>query len=81
MILVGEIVVGKSNVLRSLIGFAFQHSDSKAVTSYQGRPVSNERNPVVRGMASCMLHQINTRLNSSGRTNVVSKTNLMHNFA
>jgi hypothetical protein len=54
---------------------------STIVTSYQGRPVSNLRNPVVHGMIRCMLHQINTRTHNSGRTNVFSKTYLMNNFA
>ena len=63
--------------------FAYQHgqSDSTVVTSYQGRPVSNLRNPAVRGMTSCMLHQINNRSNNSRRTNTISKTNLINNFA
>ncbi len=51
------------------------------VTSYQGRPGSNLRNPAVRGMTSCMLHQISARANNSGRGNAISKTNLMNNFA
>ncbi len=32
-------------------------------------------------MTSCMLHQINARVNNSGRSNAISKTNLMDNFA
>ena len=83
VIIVGEAGVGKSHVLRSLMWFAYQHgwADSTVVTSYQGRPVSNLRNPAVRGMTSCMLHQINARANNSGRSNATSKTNLMNNFA
>ncbi len=67
VIIVGEAGVGKSHVLRSLMWFAYQHgwADSTVVTSYQGRPVSNFPNPAVRGMTSCMLHQINARANNS----------------
>jgi len=32
-------------------------------------------------MPSCILHQINTRTNSSGRKNASSKTNLTNNFS
>ena len=83
VIIVGEAGVGKSHVLRSLMWFAFQHgwADSVVVTSYQGRPVSNLRNPAVQGMTSCMLHQINSRTNNSARSNAISKTNLMNNFS
>jgi hypothetical protein len=83
VIIVGEAVVGKSHVLRSLMWFAYQHgwADSTVVTLYQGRLVSNLRNPTIRGMTSCMLHQINARANSSGRSNDTSKANLMNNFA
>jgi hypothetical protein len=83
VIIVGEAGVGKSHVWRSLMWFAYQHgwADSTVVTSYQGRPVSNLRNPAVRGMTNCMLHQINARANNSGRSNAISKTNLMNNFA
>jgi len=79
--LLSEKLVGKSHVLRSLMQFAYQHgwADSTVVTSYQGRPVSNLRN--FRGMTSCMLHQINTRANNSRRSNAISKTNLLSNFA
>ena len=67
MIIVGEAGVGKSHVLRSLTWFAYQHgwADSTMVTSYP----------------SCVLHQINARANNSGRSNAISKTNLMNNFA
>jgi hypothetical protein len=83
VIIVGEGGVGKSHVLRSLMWFAYQHgwADSTVVTSYQGHPVSNLRNPAVRGMTSCMLHQINASANNLGRSNATSKTNLMNNFA
>ncbi len=68
VIIVGEARVGKSHVLRSLMWFAYHHgwADSIVVTSYQGRPVSNLRNHAVRGMTSCMLHQINARANNAG---------------
>lgn len=83
VIIVGEAGVGKSHVLRSLMWFAYQNgwAESTVVTSYQGRPVSNLRNPAVRGMTSCSLHQINARTNNSGRSNAISKQNLMNNFA
>jgi hypothetical protein len=83
VIIVGEAGVGKPHVLRSIMWFACQHgwAESIVVTSYQGRLVSNLRNPVVRQMISCMLHQINTRTHNSGRTNAISKTNLMNVFA
>ena len=83
MIIVGEAEVGKSHVLRSLMWFAYHHgwADSTVVTLYQGRPVSNLRNYAIRGMTSCMLHQINARANHSGRSNAISKTNLMNNFS
>ncbi len=63
--------------------FAYKHgwAVSTVVTSYQGRPVSNLRNPAVHGITSCMLHQINARANNSERSNAISKTNLMNNFA
>ena len=63
--------------------FAYQHgwADSTVVTSYQGRLVSNLRNPAARGMTSCMLHQIKARANNSRRSNAISKANLMNNFA
>ena len=66
VIIVGEAGVGKSHVMRSLMWFAYQHgwADSTMVTSYQGRPVLNLRNLVVRGMTNCMLHQINARANN-----------------
>jgi len=51
------------------------------VTWHQGRPVSNLRNHVNRGITICMLHQINTRTNHFGRTNVVRKTKLLNNVA
>ena len=82
VIIVGETGVGKSHVLRSLMWFAYQHgwADSTVVTSYPGRPVSNLRNLAVRGMTSCMLHQINALANNSGQSNAISKTNLMFFF-
>ena len=83
MIIAREAGVGKSHVMRSITWFAFQHgwADSTIVTSYQGRPISNLRNPDARAMTSCMLHQGNTCTNNFGRTNAISKTNLMTNFA
>jgi ABC-type phosphate/phosphonate transport system ATPase subunit len=77
VIIIGEAGVGKSHVLRCLMWFAYTHgwANSTVVTSYQGRPVSNSRNLVARGMTSCMLHQINARANNSGRINAISKTN------
>ena len=83
MTIIGEAGVGKFHVSRSLMWFVYQHgwANSTAVTSYQGRPVSNLRNLAVHGMTSCMLHQINARINDSGRTDGISKTNLMNNFA
>ena len=83
MIIVGEARVDKSHVLRSIMSFTFQHgwADSTVVTSYQARLVSNLRNPVVRGMTSCMLHFKKTLTNTSGRSNATSKTILMNNFA
>ena len=55
-------------------------ADSTVVASYQGRPVSNLRNPAVRGMTSCMLHQKKARANNARRSNAICKTNLMNNF-
>ena len=83
VIIVKEVGVGKSHVLRSLMWFAYHHgwANSTVATSYQERPVSNLRNHAARGMTSCMLHQINTRANNSGRSNAISKPNLMNNFA
>ncbi len=45
VVIVGEVGVGKSYVLRSLMLFAYHRgwADSTVVTSYQGRPVSNLR--------------------------------------
>ena len=82
VIIVGEAGVGKYHALRSIIWFAFHHgwTESTIVTSYQGRPISNLRNPTVRGMTRCMLHQINTRTHNFGRINAISKTILMNYF-
>jgi hypothetical protein len=62
---------------------AFQHglAESTVVTSYQGRSASNIRNPDGRGIPSCMLYKKHTRTHNSGGTNVVSKNNLINNFA
>jgi hypothetical protein len=83
VIIVEEAGVGKSYIMRSIMWFEFQHGwvDSTVVASCQGRPLSNLRNPVVRGITSSMLHQINTRTHNSGKTNAISKTNLMNDFA
>ena len=43
--------------------------------------MSSLRNPAVRGMTSCMLHQIISRTQNFGRTISIRKTNLMNNFA
>jgi hypothetical protein len=77
VIIVGEAGVGKSHVLRSSMLFAYHYgwADSTVVTSYQVSPVSNLRNHAVRGMTSCVLHQINARANNSRRSSAISKTN------
>ena len=83
MILVGEAGVGKSRVIRAISWFAHQHGLARNVilSSYQGRPVANLKNPAVRGMTSCMLYQIDgmhqNRANMSQKAKKQLEQNLL----
>ena len=82
MIINGEAGVGKSQVLRCFMWFANQHgrAEQLVVTSFQGRPVANLRNPAVKGLTSSQLACINPRSGNKPRSGNAATNRLQQNY-
>ena len=83
LLIVGEAGTGKSRVIRAVCWMAHQHrmADWLFLSSHQGRPVANLRNPAVRGMTSSVLHKIDSRHGDKPSRTSASRTTLTEHFA
>ena len=83
MIIVGEAGTGKSRVIRAICWMTHQYriADWLVLTSFQGRPVANLRNPAVRGMTSSVLHKVDSRHGEKAYHTAAARTTLSENFA
>ena len=83
LLIVGEAGTGKSRVIRAVCWMAHQHrmADWLILTSHQGRPVANLRNPAVRGMTSSVLHKIDPRHGEKPSRTSASRLALTEHFA
>ena len=83
LLIVGEAGTGKSRVIRAVCWMVHQYgiADWLVLSSHQGRPVANLRNPAVRGMTSSVLHKIDSRHGNKPAHTNISKTALSDNFA